>query len=69
LLSFSGINHASVPEMCPVHPEQTGIFHYLLQETGGQYFTVPSDQYKTALEEILRKLYPRCQPGFRPRTA
>ena len=62
-----GIKDASVPEMYPLaNGEQSAIFHYMAQATGGQYFAVPPSLYAAALESIIVQLHFRYQIGFKP---
>ena len=44
--------------------EQGSILHYMADETGGQYFSVRSTLYATALQAILEQLHFRYQMGF-----
>jgi hypothetical protein len=46
--------------------EQGSVLHYMASETGGQYFSVRSKLYATALQAILEQLHFRYQLGFRP---
>lgn len=46
--------------------ERGAIVHYIVAETGGQYFTVPENLYGTALDSILLQLHFRYQLGFKP---
>ena len=46
--------------------EQKEIAHYLVNQTGGQYFDATPETYATTLEGILRQLHFRYELGFRP---
>ena len=46
--------------------ERGAIIHYIVAETGGQYFSVPENLYGTALESILMQLHFRYELGFKP---
>ena len=64
-----GIKDASLPDRglgLLGNGEQGSIFHYLVQGTGGEYFSVPPGQYSTALQSILSRLHARYELGFKP---
>jgi hypothetical protein len=61
-----GIKDASVPDMRALSSEQGSVFHFMAQETGGHYLSVPPEKYGIALEEILLQLHFRYQLGFVP---
>ena len=46
--------------------ERGAIIHYMVAETGGQYFAVPENLYGTALDSILMQLHFRYELGFKP---
>lgn len=46
--------------------ERGAIVHYIVDETGGQYFSVPENLYGTALDSILMQLHFRYELGFKP---
>jgi hypothetical protein len=46
--------------------ELGSVFHYMASETGGQYFSIPSKLYSTALDSVLLQLHFRYQLGFKP---
>jgi hypothetical protein len=46
--------------------EQGSIFHYIVQGTGGEYFSVPPGLYSAALQNILSRLHARYELGFKP---
>ena len=46
--------------------ERGAIIHYIVAETGGQYFTVPENLYGTALDAILLQSHFRYELGFKP---
>jgi len=63
-----GVKDHLYPEVPPwLHNGQRGaILHYMAEQTGGEYFTVPPSAYSTALEMILLQLHFRYQLGFIP---
>lgn len=62
-----GIKDAKVRGIRPyIHNQQDSIFHYMAEQTGGQYFSVPGSQYADALEDILLQVHFRYQVGFHP---
>src|ERR1700722_896151 len=62
-----GIKDSAIPPMDPLMNGQTdSIFHYMADQTGGQYFSVTPDLYGTALEDIIAQMHFRYQLGFKP---
>ena len=64
-----GIKDANVAEPFAGHfrdGEQAAVLHYLSDATGGQYFSVKSDQYATALQSVLLQLHFRYELAFKP---
>lgn len=62
-----GIKSEEVPEMRDLsNGEIARIFHYMSEQTGGQYFSVPPEQYAAALRDIILRLHFRYQLGFKP---
>jgi hypothetical protein len=63
-----GIKDAQVPEMHDLsNGEIARIFHYMSDETGGEYFSVKPEQYDGALRDIILRLHFRYELGFKPR--
>jgi hypothetical protein len=46
--------------------EQAEIMHYMANNTGGQYFSVPPSEYAATLETVLMQLHFRYELGFIP---
>jgi hypothetical protein len=46
--------------------EQGHFIHYIVDATGGQYFTAPAKDYAAALDSILSQLHFRYELGFIP---
>jgi hypothetical protein len=62
-----GIKDAQIPEMHDLrNGEISRIFHYMSEQTGGEYFSVDPQQYGAALREILLRLHFRYELGFKP---
>jgi hypothetical protein len=62
-----GIKDKHIPDMSPLkNGEQEQISHYMAYHTGGQYFSVFSEDYATALDMIFVQLHFRYDLGFRP---
>ena len=62
-----GIKDKHVPDMLPLaNGEQEQISHYMAYHTGGQYFSVFSEDYATSLDMIFVQLHFRYDLGFRP---
>ena len=71
LLSTSGfvygIKDRAIPDYFAAMPgHRPQVLHYLADQTGGEYFAVKSDQYATALQEILVQVHSRYGLGIRP---
>jgi hypothetical protein len=65
-----GIQDAKTPKFHGLsNGEQGQISHYVAGQTGGEYFSAPTQLYATALEMILMQLHFRYELGFiRPRS-
>jgi hypothetical protein len=62
-----GIKDGYVPDGHELtNGEIARIFHYMSDQTGGQYFSVPSNMYAAALQDILLQLHFRYELGFKP---
>lgn len=62
-----GIKDRLVTEESPAAIGERGHFiHYIVEQTGGQYFSVPAENYAAALETILTQLHFRYELGFVP---
>lgn len=73
ILETSGIVFGIMDHSLPLGPRSFGnsgergaIFHYLTEETGGQYYMPTPELYSTALEAILVQLHFRYELGFKP---
>jgi hypothetical protein len=63
-----GIRNSALPEMQPLtNGEQSQIFRYMADETGGSYYSVPTNRFADALSSILVQLHFRYQIGFKPK--
>ena len=63
-----GIKNNESPGYFGFFVEQGEILGYMAKHTGGQYFSVPSAGYASALETILMQLHFRYELGFIPPT-
>ncbi len=61
-----GIRDYRSPELHFVIGEQAKIMHFMANNTGGQYFSVPPSKYEEALDTILMQLRFRYELGFIP---
>ena len=61
-----GIKNSKVPGMPSESNEATQVLHYLAEETGGEYFSVPEERYAATLSTILGQVHFRYQLAFRP---
>ncbi len=64
-----GIKDAGLPDRGTgllANGEQGSIFHYIVQGTGGEYFSVPPGLYSATLRNILSRLHARYELGFKP---
>lgn len=62
-----GISDANVKGIRPYSlNQQESIFHYMAGQTGGEYLSVPANQYAQALQDILLQLHFRYEVGFQP---
>lgn len=61
-----GIRDRRSPRIWFVIGEQREIAHYIVRQTGGQYFDASPNTYAATLEEILRQLHFRYELGFQP---
>lgn len=62
-----GIKDSQVPEMHDLsNGEIARIFHYMSDQTGGQYYSVHPQQYAAALRDIILQLHFRYELGFKP---
>jgi hypothetical protein len=62
-----GISDKRAPKL-HLLSEQARILHYMTENTGGEYFSVPPSNYAVALEAILAQLHFRYELGFIPPT-
>ena len=46
--------------------EQGSVLHYMVEATGGQYYSVPKEMFSLALQSILAQLHFRYELGFKP---
>jgi hypothetical protein len=64
-IAFGVRDHRS-PHLLFAPGEQRAIAHYIVTETGGQYFNASPETYSNALAEILQQLHFRYELGFKP---
>lgn len=64
-----GIKDAAAPGFPRGHlfGEQNSVLHYFASQTGGEYYSVPPEEYAKTVENILAQLHTRYELGFKPR--
>ena len=46
--------------------EQSSVLHYIANQTGGEYYSIPPEKYADTLKSILMQLHSRYELGFKP---
>jgi hypothetical protein len=64
-IAFGVRDHRS-PHLLFAPGEQRAIAHYVVTQTGGQYFDASPETYASVLAEILQQLHFRYELGFKP---
>jgi hypothetical protein len=63
-----GIKDESVPLFVNHYPGEMGeLFHYLAENSGGEYFSVKESEYSKTVSTIIDRVHFRYQLSFRPK--